>query len=313
MTIQFAGGCASTRDAISLPVLKQREQALKRADSRDLDLKVEIARRRSLELLKNFEASVSSAEANYVPKFAAASNSAAERGAEIESMVATVYYLAKDQAFSTVETDEYFDKSLGPILRPPIEAFGRDVDKLAAKLEADLRVITVELGSNLNAGRSAANPNAQVGLPHVTTWSEFDKVLLGLGYSSPGIALYAATNVNRIATSSVLPQLLKPISLNASRVFATLVARVVASGGLVMVGGPLPIGEILAALNLLWSTYELTQLQPRYRSEIRSSAISNFDSVRGKVSMHAREFAREKAKAFDTLQVGMRDQAVGGL
>lgn len=296
---QLLGSCAS--------------QLSSKADPKDLDKMLANAQLQNHAALKRFDDSLAKLKVNYAQRFDSAASAVANKAAEKKVMLETVVYLAKDTVRDTGETDKYLNETIGPILNPHIDAYAGDVQRLATKLDSELRNISMELATKLSVTGSNNNSALRPGAPSVNSWAELDKVLHDLGYTSSKIALQYVIRLNNLLMTKTndlriikLPQLIKPIALSN---FKPIITRLIRSIPLSMIDGPLPIGDILAAINFIWVAYDLQQLQPRYQAEVLASTKVKLTSIRDSINVEAKTYADETTIALDKLQVEMRSQA----
>lgn len=308
LLVELLGSCATP-----LTEQKQSNQLSSQADSKDFDIMLANAQLQNHAALRRFEDSLAKLEANYAQRFDSAANTVANKAAEKKIMLKTVVYLAKDSVRDTGETDKYLNQTIGPILNPLIDTYADEVQGLATKLDSELRNISMELAAKLSVTGSNNISVLRQGPPSVNSWAEFDKVLHDLGYTSSKFALLYAIRSNDLLMTKTndlriikLPQLIKPIALSN---FKPIIRRLIRSSLFPMIDGPLPIGDILAAISFIWNAYDLRQLQPRYQAEVLASTKGKLTSIRDSINVEAKTYANETTIALDKLQVEMRSQA----
>lgn len=219
--------------------------------------------------------------------------------------------LAWDKVKNEHQADAHLTREIGPLIDPVVHALGRDVGAEMDKLESDLRRISVHLAFNL-ASFGPGNPPAPRRIDAAThiTREFFEQALKNLGYHAAGVGVSIAFDAYAIANSRVGADVLKKIAAVSSRVFAKQVIRMAASTVLVLADGPLPIGDILAAVGLLWTAYDISQMQVQFENEIRMSTETRFGEVRSAMKAQVNVFAASKVSEFRELQSKMGSTSV---
>ena len=313
LAAQLLGSCASLEDTKSSPGLKTSDQESLKSSMTELELKFAQAQLRNREALKNFDDSLSKLEADYIPKFALAATKAADKAAEKESILYTVYCLAKDKIYDRHETEAYLDKNIGPALRQTVDSFASDVEKLATKLDGDLRFASIDLATKMQSPGSGTVSDIRLESPTVQSWTEFDKTLQRLGYDVPKSGIRFTLSATPMV-SSALPQVIRSIGAISLRTFGTVASRLAFAGSILgpilAVEGPVPIAKIISALGLAWTAYDLTQLQPRFRGDVLDATKNQLATAENTIVGQARNFGREKMSAFDKMQIELRDQEI---
>jgi len=278
--------------------------------SREVKRLVDVASLRDNEAFRRFETSLATVIASYEPRFSKAADAASGKASEYESIAKIIYYLAWDQATDEHRTDEYLTQTIGPIIDPVVSDFGRDVGQAMDNLENELRKNTVQLAIDLAAlGPGNPPPPQQFEAPMDITRA-FDQALGNLGLNATGVGVSVAFDAFAVANSRVAASLLNGVASLASRMFAKQVAKVAASAVLVVADGPLPIGDILALAGLVWTGYDIVQMQNKFRDEIQKSAAIQFRQVRDGMRGHATTFAEGQLSAFVDLQSKIGSRAL---
>lgn len=257
---------------------------------------------------RRFEDSLAKEMARYEPWFEYAAKKSSLHVATPEAMGAIVYHLARDKVLNTQDTDAYLDEALGPILKPIANAYARDVGTVMNRFEYDLRSISVKLATDLAAIGPGDPQTPQRAIPNVANWQSFDQVLKNLGFNVATVGVSTVFDASAIVSSRIGPEVLKRIAAIASRMFAKQVVRIAAIPVLVTMDGPLPIVDLLALAGVVWTGYDLYQMQSQFEIEVRDSTKSKLYGIRDAVNSQARTFAEGKFVAFNKLQASMGNQ-----
>lgn len=259
---------------------------------------------------KRFESSLNREIARYDPWFKFAAKKSSLQVATPTAMGAIVYYLAKDKVSGTQETDAYLEKALGPILKPIANAYARDVGAIMNRLEYDLRGISVKLAIDLAAIGPGDSKGPQRPVPNVKNWQNFDQALKHLGFNVPAAAAAHLPTTKGIPSFRMGPLIQKRIAPIGSRMFVKHVGRVAALPALVAMGGPIPIGPLLTLAGIVWTAYDLQQMQKQFENEVRTSTKSELHAIRDVMNRHARKYADDKLAASKKLQASMGNQTM---
>lgn len=257
---------------------------------------------------KRFEHSLSEVIAYYEPRFAEAASKSSEQAAKPKAMGAIVYYLAKDQIYKKRETDAYLTQTLEPDLNRIVDPFARDVKKVIDRFEYDLRGISVKLAIDLASIGPGASPASQQPIPRFDTWREFDKSLKDLGYEVGVISASTVFIARDSAASRIATNILKDITAISSRMFAKPIAKAASSSALAALDGPLPFGDIVSLIGILWTGYDISQMQSQFQEDVRASTKIKLDGISDAMNRRARTFAANKITEFKNLQEEMGNQ-----
>lgn len=270
--------------------------------SDDVERLVQRAAHQSQEALAQFHESLGTVLASYEPKFEGAARQASVTTAKYDSIAVIVYYLAWDQLTGEQRTDVYLNQQLGPLLGPVIEDFARDVNHTTATLENDLKKISVQLATDLAAlGLGDSPPPLRLDSPEEIGIA-FDAALRNLGLNAAAVGVAVAFDAAAIANSQLVARILRAISSLTARLFAKQVAKVAASIGAAVADGPLPVGDIVGAVGLIWTAIEIWRLQDNFQAEVFSSSMVLLTGLHADVDGKARSFAASKLSESASLQ-----------
>ena len=295
-TIALLGGCGST----GRPPNDRAPE---------VTANIEKAQLRNQEALARFESELRKLDANYQARFSAAAYEASDKAAERQTILTTIYYLTKDKLRGGDETDAFLEQIIGPALKPVVESYLYEVNKISNDLERDLRNTSIDFATDSRSALGEQIPDAKKMAALRGDWKDFDHALAGLGYRAPYIGARVLVNVNTAVGSSVSSALVGPLKAIATKFFSKSVVRLAASTSAAIFEGPLPVGKIISAVSFLWTGYELAQLQPTYQSEVLASTKTSFDSVKSQIDKSAKYAATERVALFNKLLLDIRIQA----
>lgn len=192
---------------------------------------------------------------------------AAAKMSSIDSCKNIVYYLACDKAFGGNRIDAYIKDNLHPVLRAVADDISREFKAHLDAYKSELEVIIMSLGFNLanvkGLGQGVING---INIRDMQNF-DLDAPLTNFGINVTGLS--AAATFDAYAIYTGLLTRLAGYAINvASRIFAKYVARMATLVVVPWLDGPLPIGDAIAGVGLLWTGWEIANLRPRFKAEL---------------------------------------------
>jgi len=268
---------------------------------------------RNLNALKMFEIDVNRVRENHERKLLNAARKGAKEAADYASCCKIVYYLAWDKVKGKNETEAYLNQEIKPFVDPAIRALGGDLDSAVRKLEYELSVSTVQYAKDLLAvNPSGAGRDLDVDVD-VDTMSRLDiqQSLRNLGFNATVIAVSVAFDAVALYESRLAAALLKKISSIAARMFGKQVVKVAALPVVALADGPLPVGDIIAGVGLIWTGYEIYASRKEFEKEINTSLRNLVGDASNSVHEQALEHGTAMMKQYQKLQDEIGSQTLG--
>lgn len=192
---------------------------------------------------------------------------AAAKMSNIDSCKNIIYYLACDKAFGGNRIDVHIKDNLDPVLRELAEETSREFKGHLDAYKNELEVIIMNLGFNLQlAAGSGQGSIAGISIRDLQN-IDLDAPLTNLGINVTGLTAAVAFDAYAIYTG-LLTRLAGYAAGVASRIFAKYVARTATLIVVPWLDGPLPIGDAIAGIGLLWTGWEIANLRPRFETEL---------------------------------------------
>lgn len=249
-----------------------------------------LAEREREEAMARFKSSLRQTIASAQPQFDVAAGQAASILMEKKMMAQLLVALARDRVGTKNTTETFLVQSVGtPVIEPAVHELQFAVGAVADQLIADLQTITIRLAFEL----AAPAPS----LPYMALRSQGTRDLqqqlrkplgnIGVG----GVVLVAAGVFDATAVGQV-----------AARMFGKQAARVAASGALAVADGPLPIGDLVAAAGLIWTSYDIYKLGKQFGESVQASTRKNLDASAHATETRALGFAAEQVKRAQLVQ-----------
>jgi len=192
---------------------------------------------------------------------------AAAKMSSIGSCKNIIYYLACDKAFGGNRIDAYINDKLDPVLRTTAEETAREFKAHLDAYKTELETIVMNLGFNLqNVPGLGQGSIYGISIRDLQT-VDLDAPLTSLGINVTGLSVAVAFDAYAIYTG-LLTRLAGYAVSVASRLFARYVTRMATLVVVPWLDGPLPIGDVIAGIGLLWTGWEIAHLGPRFEAEL---------------------------------------------
>jgi hypothetical protein len=305
LALPIISGCVSIGNVASAI----KEKVSRTENLAYFDQRLEYAKSRSRNVLNTFDDSLNKLDSSYDSKYLDAATQAAEMASESKVIAHTIWYLAKDQVLKHGETGAYLELNIGPILKSNVDAHALDVNRLVENLEGELRVISMDLAVELHSTQGNNGVEVRQNSSRTNDWSEFNKTIRNMGFKSTYVAGRVAFNVSSAMSPNIAAPIVESVALISSRVFSKAIGRMAASVSVAVFEGPLPIGKILTVVSAMYTGYEMTQLKPKFRSEILAATKAKLDVVRDDINKHARDASVVSMSAVEKLNADIRAQA----
>lgn len=259
------------------------------------------ANNRNLNALKTFEMEVNRIIEHHKPKLRSAVSTAVQEAAGYGSCCKIVYYLAWDKVRGGNNAQDYLDTFSTQFLDPPVKAMGEELNEAVKDLNYKLRRSTLTLAADLAApGPSAEGSRPSV--PDKISHEDFDKALRNLGFDATSISIsivFEATAIGKNQLVAILRKTIRPI---ASRLFGKQVAKLAGSAVIAGADGPVPVGDIIAAGGVIWTSYDIYSSQKEFEAELDTSWNNSLQEGTNKMHKQAIEYASELVEQHQALQ-----------
>lgn len=259
--------------------------------------------------VKTYEVAQAKLDSEFRKKFEDVARDASEKLSDKQAIALTVYYLAKDKVARTNEVDRYISQVAGPTLKDVVDQYIKELDKLTENLEIELRMTSLEFSGAVTVHDSTRDSARRYGGNDLKSSADFDKALSDLGYRTVKLSARVTSNIYYSSGGSTLRSLMTGVQALASRIFAKSVTRLIATVAASFFDGPLPVTKILGLIGLVWTGYELAELQPTYRSALLKSLMEDLESTSKEIGASAKDIRVQKANSFDELLAEVRTQS----
>ncbi len=269
------------------------------------------ASRRNVNALQSFELDVNRIIKQHEPKLQATASAASKEAAGYRSCCAIVYYLAWDKVKKDTRTEAYLDSEIKPITDPAINALASDINAAVDRLNADLRRSTLLLAKDLAAlGPTEDRASVNVDLQNLDK-ADLDATLKNLGFNAVGVGVavvFDIVEIRRIIRGSVI--IGKKIATIAARLFAKAVGKATVVAVAPAADGPLPIGDTIAVIGAMWTTWDIYSGQKEFERELNTSLSNMLREANASIHKQAVEHANAILKKYQELQDNIGSETV---
>ncbi len=270
------------------------------------------ANNRNLAALKTFEMDVNRIIKHHKSKLRSAVAAAVQEAADYGSCCKIVYYLAWDKVRGGTNARDYLDKFTTRFLDRPVATMGKDLNEAVEQLSYKLRGSTLTLATDLAAiGASADGPRPAVS--DEMSQADFDKAMRDLGLNASGVLVSMVFDAVAIGKSQLLAILQKKIGPIAARLFGKQIAKLAGSAAFAAGDGPLPVGDIIAAGGVIWTSYDIYASQKEFEAELYNSWTNSVQEGTNKMHKQAIAHASELVERYQKLQGNISSQTLGHL
>lgn len=232
------------------------------------------ASRRNANAITSFKLELDRIRAAYDPKLEKASAQAAEECADLKSCTSLIAYLALDKMRGTSKTDEYLDDEIGPFIDPVLDSLSREFEVAVDRLESDLRRSTLLLAKDL-AGLGPPDEKRTIEVPPDNlAQADLEQALRNLGINGAGIGVALVFDAAAISSSRFGEIVWAKSKGIAAKVFGKQITKAGASAAAAAVDGPVPIGDIIAIVGVIWTGVDVMLGKKEFRKDLETS-LSN--------------------------------------
>lgn len=279
---------------------KKRRSFNDKFDSRKEAL-INKAHNRSDEYFRNFETDLDSIISSHSTRMKKAAETAAKNGSTYTSTSFLVGHIVYDMVARTNTADGLIQKKMEPLF-DEISALDSLSQKRIEELESKLRHSTLQLAGDISALQNPEISSQKFDGSIVLSDADFDKALGNLGFDSARILVSTATTIAGLYDSKLIPVIVEKVKDLAGRIFKKQIAKGAASAAAAAVDGPLPVGDVIAALGLLWTTAEIYKARSDFEYELKESLLETTDESLQQTKIEIKARAVKLIEYYSELQ-----------
>lgn len=263
--------------------------------------------------LSRFQSGLEAVKASYQPRFATAATDVGAMAGEYGFIANLVRLLAYDYLAGGDRSGAYLTEHLGPRIDPLVSDYGREIAGVMQRLDNDLMKNGMQLATDLAAvGPAGVAPPVRIDASTDLSRALAEQ-LRNLQLQAPAVGISLAFDVAAIRSSNVGAAMVQRVLAISSRQLTGPIEKAAASMTLPAADGPLPVGDVLAAVGLLWTGYDIWSLQHEFQENVHASVEGQFREVGQEMRGKAAEFAASKESAYKLFRTEMADRSLKNL
>jgi hypothetical protein len=134
--------------------------------------------------------------------------------------------------------------------------------------------------------------------------------LRNLGFAAASIAVSMAFDAAAISQSRIAAILLRQVVAIGSRIFGRQVAVLSGSVAAALADGPLPVGDILGGIGILWTGYDIYDSRNEFETEIHKALDNLVAETIDDVHRQSLDHAGALMENYQQLQGHMASQTL---
>jgi len=222
--------------------------------------------------------------------------------------VKLVAMLASDQVRGRSDAREWVQERIEERIDPQIATCEREIQAAIDWLDRELTASTLTMATELAAiggsGSVTAAPNYADGLASLTLDAALGKLGFKGAFVPPTIALDIYALMHTRLGSSLVTTVVDAVKW----IFARPLAAAVTEAGLVVVDGPLPFGDLLAAAGVVWTAYDIHSLRYQFEKELTAAIRESLPEVRRDMEQRILATLRERMASHTEFQARIHDE-----
>lgn len=295
---------------IAIAYFKTCETPVTDKFSHMIQFSVDAANAKNQQAVALCEADINAILSQQFPELNRRGQLAAKDIASYASCCKIIYSLARDKITSSNTTAEYVAVRMHSHLEQPIKKMSGDLETAISRFDLSMKESTVGLAREL-AQMNPRNKGKTISL-HTSMKSSDDinKALNNLGLGGVTIGISIPLDVWAVLSANIVKSITMKVTATAARMFARPVAVAVAMPAIAAADGPLPIGDILAIIGGLWTTYDIYSTQKQFEDEMKKSVDNLLPDLQRNIHKQLRDHIHSILKEHQRLQDEIRQHSI---
>ena len=294
--------------------VKVQETAVQRRNNQKystmIQISVEAAGAKNQQAVRLCETEINTILSQQFPEVARQGQKAAEDLAAYSSCSKIIYLLVRDKIKSSSTTAEYVDECLQSRMGQPLKKLSSDLESAMGRFELTLRENTVGLARDL-AQMNPRNDGRTISLPvDLKSNTDINQALKNLGLGGVALGVAIPLDVGAVLSTKIVKSLVSKVVAAAARMFARPAAAAAAEVTIAAADGPLPIGDIIAALGAIWTAYDVYSTQKQFEREMKAAMEDMMPDMRRDIQKQVLAHVHSILKEHQRLQDAIRQQSV---
>jgi hypothetical protein len=300
--------------AATITYFKLRETAVeRRADEKlahMIQISVDAAGSKNQQAVRLCETDINTILAQQFPEISRQGQIAAADIATYNSCCKLIYSLARDKIKGSSTTAQYVDERVQAHLGTPLRKLSSDLEAAISRFELSLKENTVGLARDL-AQMNPQNAARTISLPvDVKSNTDVNQALKNLGLGGVTVGVMIPLDVWAVMSTKLVKSLVTKVATLAARMFARPAAAAAAEVTIAAADGPLPIGDIIAVIGGILTTYDVYSTQKQFEREMKQSMENMMPEVRRDLQKQILDHVHAILKDHQRLQDEIRQRSV---
>lgn len=222
--------------------------------------------------------------------------------------VKLVAMLASDQVRGRSDARDWVQERIEARIDPQIATCEEEIqavlDRLDRELAASTLTMATELAAIAGSGSVAAAPDYADRLVSLS----LDAALGKLGFEGAFVPPTIALDIYALMHTRLGLSLVTTVVDAVKWIFARPLAAAVTEAGLVVVDGPLPFGDLLAAAGAAWTAYDIHSLRSQFEKELTAAIRESLPVIRRDMEQRIWATLRERMASHTEFQARIHDE-----
>lgn len=206
-------------------------------------------------------------------EFAVSASEAAARASTYSACMDMVYCIAHDYVWSGSKTDGFIREKMGPVLEKNLRTTADEMKTLLETYHKNQQKILLDCGASIDqlSVIKGIDPDELAVLAGFG--NNFDVAVDNLSGKLPQLSVALTFDAFAIS-SGLLTRLVARTSSLAGVFFAKPAARAASSIAAAIADGPLPVGDILGGIGLIYTGWEISSMREQFGRDLESALLS---------------------------------------
>ena len=226
----------------------------------------------------------------------------ASRVATYSNCVTLIAMLASDRVRGRSSAHNWVEQQVEAGVGSGIAECQREIQAVLDRFERELAASTITMAVDMGAmGPGRPSSIVPVGGDKLDGLS-LDEALQELGFDGLFAAPALVFDAYALLRTRIVRWMITKVIGMARWLFARPLAAAVAEAGLVVADGPLPIGDVLAAVGAVWTAYDIYALRSQFETELTAATRATLPEVRQAIEQQVWTVLRERVAVHAALQ-----------
>lgn len=230
----------------------------------------------------------------------------AEEACTYSNCLTLIKYLAFDYLQDTNEANSYLNSLLQDSMNNKIAEIQKDINGSFEKLQDELMANTKNYAQKMSAilpKSSKLHFDSRL----TYTQQDFKNLATEFGLLETINVAFLVTDIGYIVSSSFFSTLRNTISRLAMAAFKAPLKKAIASIGISLVDGPLPIGDIIGCIGLAWTAYDIKCERDEFEKNVKNSIYNQLTEVISEVRCQAQKTGENVSLQHQEMRITLKE------